>query len=88
MDSKSAPKFVYESESQKLGLFANVVGITFSTFTVNFDFALQAGDEETARVVAGLVMNPADAKAFFKNFEESLKKFEKKFGKIKPPSKK
>ncbi|WXG42204.1 MAG: DUF3467 domain-containing protein [Candidatus Freyarchaeum deiterrae] len=88
MDSKSVPKFVYESDNQKLGLFSNVVAIAFSNFTVNFDFALRAGDEETARVVAALVMNPADAKAFFKNFEESLKKFEKKFGKIKPASKK
>ena len=87
MDSKSVPKFVYESDSQKLGLFSNVVGITFSTFTVNFDFALRAGDEETARVIAALVMNPEDAKAFFKNFEERLKKFEKKFGKIKLTSK-
>lgn len=80
-------KFIYDNESQKIGKLTNIAKVNFSAFSINLDFAFRAEGDETAHVVASLVMNPMDAKAFLEYFKESLKMFEKKFGKIKRPDK-
>lgn len=90
--SSVTPKFVYESEEQKIGVYSDIVRVAFSAFTFSFDFAQllppETGTEGIPRVVVRVVMSPAHAKALLMHLSDRIKKYEEVYGEIKLPEKK
>jgi len=64
-------------------VYSNLQIINFSPAEFIIDFARYSPGMSKARIHARIILNPATAKALFKNLEDSIKKYEGQFGQIK-----
>jgi hypothetical protein len=92
MAEQKFPKFIYESEEQKIGSYTDIIRIGFSAYTFGIDFAQllppESGEEGIVRVLTRVVMSPAHAKSLLNYLRDRIKLYEDIHGKIELPEKK
>lgn len=81
LDKKNDVNIEYDSEEQKIGMYADVTRIGMSPNTFSFEFAQalppQANQQKPiAKMMVRIVMSPEHAKLFFNLFKENLQLFE------------
>jgi len=87
MEQKKQRIDIELGERESEGIYSNFVLIAHSPSEVIFDFARVMPGVPKTKLYARIIMTPQHAKMFFKNLEESIKKFENEFGKINIPDK-
>jgi len=70
-------------EKEAEGIYSNMYSITFNPAEFVIDFGRILPHAPKAKIFARIVMTPQHARGLFGLLEDSIKKFEERFGKIK-----